>query len=640
LALVALVGGCCLQPVRDEVDQRICNRANHVIDVEPLPAGQESASSGKSKPPQKALEPKEEAAGLPAPRKTLQSRLKVPADVPGASAPDISLPPLPTSKREDIDRAINRYFPPLPPLGEDPRPGPGPEGHPLALADLQKLALTNSPVLRQATAEVKAAEGAARQAGAYPNPSAGFISQSGAPQSGPSYSGFVNQTIKTANKVKLAEAAAIMDLENARLKLRAAESDLFSQVRQNYFAVLVAQENVRATRALAQLTDEVFRVMVLQLKGGEVATYEPMQLRVVALQARGSLAQARNAYTSSWKQLASSLGLPAMPATELAGRVDMPIPRYQYDQLLAHVLTTHTDVVTAANDIRKARYNLRQAEVTPIPDVSVQASVGKDYSPPGPPGMFAGVQVSMTLPVWDLNRGNILQNQANLLKAVDEPHKTRDDLTSRLAEAFGRYENGRILLEMYRKDILPNQVQAFRAAVARHAGAGEPEKGGISFNDLVTAEQTLVSVITTYIGALGDQWKAVVDVAAVLQTDDLFRGSEFYEVPQICDLETLLALPCSHPCSPLPPGTYTGANGAWPPAAPPEWTAPMSTNEKTTSGQPVSREGPVLHLAGGHVQPATGANLVPQQSSSGVACGARLGAVLALDPRSEPGPGH
>ncbi len=573
LLMGALLFAGCLRPVREEVDARICLRSEKPVDVAPLGAkAEEPAASVSPLAPRPSSLPPGGDLAEPTPLKTLAGRLTVPPGVPGAWAPDIKLPPV--GKRQEVESAINRYFSPLPPLGADPQPIPGPEGHPLTLADLQKLALTNSPLLRQAAADVKAAEGAARQAGAYPNPLAGFTAQSGTSGTGPNYGGFVSQLIKTANKLKLAQAAAIMDEENARLKLRKAESDLFTQVRQYYFAVLVARENVKANRALAQLTDEAFTVLDLQLKAGEVAAYEPMQLRVVALQTRAALVQARNAYNTAWKQLAASLGLPALPLTELAGRVDMPIPRYQYDRVLAQVLSAHTDVLTALNDIQKARYNLSQAQVTPIPDVNVQASVVKDYTPPGPPGTYAAVQMSIAIPVWDLNKGNIQQSQGNLLRAIEEPHQTRDDLTGRVADAFGRYENGRILLEMYRKDILPNQVQAFRAAVARHARAAEIEKGGIGFNDVITAEQSLVTVVTTYLGALGDQWKAVVDVANLLQTSDLFQvGGEVYTVCPVPDLEHLLTLPCAHLCSPLPPQQFQGMNGEWTPAAPATWAA-------------------------------------------------------------------
>src|SRR5262249_18422987 len=155
---------------------------------------------------------------------------------------------------------------------------------------------------------------------------------------------------KTGGKLKLAEAAATMDWLNADWALRRAQTDLMTQVRTNYFAVLVALETVKVTRSLARFTEEVYNVQVEQLvQGGLVAAYEPMQLRALAIQARGALVQARNRYTAAWKQLAASLGLPKMPPSELAGRVDMAVPHYDYDKALARVLTGHTDIATAQN---------------------------------------------------------------------------------------------------------------------------------------------------------------------------------------------------------------------------------------------------------------------------------------------------
>jgi hypothetical protein len=40
---------------------------------------------------------------------------------------------------------------------------------------------------------------------------------------------------------------------------------------------------------------------------------------------------------------------------------------------------------------------------------------------------------------------------------------------------------------------------------------------------LVTAEQTLATAVATYVQSLGDQWQAVVDLAGLLQVDDLFQ---------------------------------------------------------------------------------------------------------------------
>src|SRR5262249_39292208 len=157
---------------------------------------------------------------------------------------------------------------------------------------------------------------------------------------------------------------------------------------------LVAEESMRLNRALVALTDEIYKVTVQQLKGGELAAYEPMQVGVFAAQARGALLTARNGYVLAWKQLDNTLGLRGMPPAQLARQVrELPVPQFRYDTVLQHVLTNHTDVLTADNAAFKARYNLRLAEVTAVPDVNVQTAVLVDETPPGPSRLVAAAQV-------------------------------------------------------------------------------------------------------------------------------------------------------------------------------------------------------------------------------------------------------
>ena len=188
----------------------------------------------------------------------------------------------------------------------------------------------------------------------------------------------VGQTFVLGGKLKVARAMAEIDLKKAELALKRAQADLAGQVRTNYFATLVAQENLKVSRALARFTDEIYNVQVDQVKVAEAAAYEPRQMRVFAVQARGTLIAARNRYVSAWKQLAATLGLPGMPPTELAGRVDMPVPVYHYDAVLALVLKEHTDVLTAQNTETKARLALEHARITPIPDVTLSYHYNKD----------------------------------------------------------------------------------------------------------------------------------------------------------------------------------------------------------------------------------------------------------------------
>jgi cobalt-zinc-cadmium efflux system outer membrane protein len=526
----------------------------------------------------------------PAPKR---DRLKIPVDLPGANAPEVRNIPPPGPA---LDRLTGELFPPLPELGPDPQAVPGPNGGPFSLAELQHLGLTSSPVIRQRTADVRAAEWGAKQAGAYPNPTVGYEADTAGTGGTAGYQGaFFDQTIKTGGKLKLSQAMAVMDVETARANLRAAQSDLAAQVRAGYFAVLVAQENMRVSRALAEVTDEAYQYQLLRFRvAGIAAYYEAAEMRSYAFQARGALVQARQAYVMAWKQLAAALGLPGMPLTEVAGRVDMPAPAYDWDRAVARVLTSHTDVVSSRIAEQKARYNLRLQQVTPVPDVNLHLVVQKDFTT-APFTVVSTVQVGLPVPLWDQNKGAIAQAQAQLLSAVENHHTVRDDLYSRLADAFQRYRSNLTLLEYYQKHILPDQVRFYRGVHLRYG-----EDPNVQFADVVNAQQALATGIATYVTTLGAMWTAVTDVAHLLQTDDLFAGSQTQCVGPLPELKPLFQLPCSHPCSPLQNPALKGADPRWPavdpiPVEPPaRQPAPAGRPDKGKPEAP--RDGPSLEF--------------------------------------------
>jgi cobalt-zinc-cadmium efflux system outer membrane protein len=294
------------------------------------------------------------------------------------------------------------------------------------------------------------------------------------------------------------------------------------------------------------------------------------------LQARFALAQSRQRYVSAWKQLAAAAGMPGLPPAPLAGRIDMPAPLYRYDEVAARVLARHTDVLTARAGLERARHNLRLAQVTPVPDVEVRVLVQKDFTG-DPHNVMTGVQVGGAIPVWNCNRGNVIQAQAQLVRATEEEHRVRDDLARQLADAFERYNYNRELLAPYVSTVLPDQVRVFNGVLVRHWELGKTTD--VSFIDVSTAQQNLSASVAAYLQALAARWQAVVEIAALLQTEDLFRVGEEPApaecLPPLPDLEKLLPLPCSHPCSKVPPEARETVDPDWPAALPgPEIPSP------------------------------------------------------------------
>jgi cobalt-zinc-cadmium efflux system outer membrane protein len=435
----------------------------------------------------------------------------------------------------------------------------------MTLTDLQRLAALYSPAIKSAEAAVEAAKGAAKQAGAYPNPYV-FFEQDTVGTGPAGYQGFgLHQTIKTGNKLKLQQAVAMMDLLNAQLALKRAYIDVAYQVRTNYFAVLVAREGVKINQALYELTEEVLRVQVEMVEGQLSAPYEAMQLRPLALQARFTLIQAQNQYLASWRQLAAAMGLRDMPLTEVAGRIDMPIPVFDFHPVLGRVLANHTDVRTAINEIQEARFNLQLAKVTVLPDVDLNILAQKDTT--APPNVIAhSLQASVPIPFFNQNLGAIKQATGQLSQAQASLEQTRNTLTQALADAYNRYATNRENVAITLQQI-QDQVRAYRMLVDRRWH----DPTSVSFGDQIVAQQLLVTYISSYVAALGLQWLAVCDVANLLQTDDLFQVGPRKEMVPVPDLKQLTP-PGMLPC---PRAAPQCAEKSSPPAAPPAQPAPV-----------------------------------------------------------------
>jgi hypothetical protein len=103
-----------------------------------------------------------------------------------------------------------------------------------------------------------------------------------------------------------------------------------------------------------------------------------------------------------------------------------------------------------------------------------------------------------------------------LARAIDDIQRNRLDLLNKLAEAMERYRTNRQTVDVYVKQILPDQVRAYRGLVQQT----QP-----SFSDIVNAQQQLNTFLTTYLAALQAQWQAVVDLAALAQLDDLYLNA-------------------------------------------------------------------------------------------------------------------
>src|SRR5262249_47399233 len=160
-----------------------------------------------------------------------------------------------------------------------------------------------------------------------------------------------------------------------------------------------------------------------------------------------------------------------------------------YEAVAGFIVNRHTEILTALNNVQKARYTEELARANVCPDVDLHLVAQKDYTGP-PHTMVYGMAVRVPVPVWDQNRGAILQAKYQVTEALETAQQSKLQLLHTLADAFNRYSAAQATVQVAMQQI-QDQVRAYRAIYERHGQ--EPDIVG--FGDVVTAQQTLAGYI-------------------------------------------------------------------------------------------------------------------------------------------------
>jgi outer membrane protein TolC len=179
----------------------------------------------------------------------------------------------------------------------------------------------------------------------------------------------------------------------------------------------------------------------------------------------------------------------------------------------------------------QAQRRLELARVTPLPNIGTYLAVQQDDTfKPG--GATYNLQIGAPIPIFDPNTGNIISTQAKLYEAEQMISQTENQLLAQLADAYSRYESNRRFVQDFQPLSLQDQVRTYRGIYERYRS----DSRGLQFVDVFVAQQTLSTLLNQYIDLLGAQWQAVVDVAELLQIDDIYLLGEAHAMPPIPEL--------------------------------------------------------------------------------------------------------
>lgn len=393
----------------------------------------------------------------------------------------------------------------IPPGSEDETEG-------VTLDEMTRIAMANSPVVREAELQAAIARARAYQASLYPNPTMGHASpQLAGDQS--QYNAYVIQDLVTKGKIRLDTAAAERAAQAAEFKAVRARFDVLTMVRQRFFIALASQRRVEVLENMVGITrsarDTGERLLRAQLGSrGDV-----LLLQIELSRAEAELRNAVTLAETSKSQLAAGTGLIDLTISRVRGELAEPMSEYDLFSVQQGVIARNALMRSAELEIARAQVLARRAEVEPFPNVNVMGG----YQNQGPGAMApqtqALYQIQMIVPLFNRNQGNIRATQVGISTAVAQYNRVRTELANDSAAAVGRYLTAKQLAERYENEILPSAVQLQGIYSELY------KQGQEGFLRYLASQRALVDANLAYISAQEARLTAAAEVAGLLQSE-------------------------------------------------------------------------------------------------------------------------
>lgn len=375
----------------------------------------------------------------------------------------------------------------------------------LSLSDSLNLALKANPDIAVAIREREAIVGTKVQAATRPNP---FVSTSIQDTRSATRQIYLqlNQEIELGNKRNARIEAADAFYNKADAELATKQAEIHANVVAAFYEVLVAQERVALAKSSVGVAESALDVASKRVRAGKSSPVEQTKSSIAAATVKIELIQATTQLLNSRKRLSALWGDSA-PSFERATGEVTSIPEVSSLSNLQALIESSPSVKLAKMEIdtREALTKIERSKI--VPNITVSAGVLNNQEIGQNQALFG---LSIPIPVFDRNQGNVQEAVSRKFKAEDELVAIKNRIQINLATQYERLSVARQATLSLQTDILPNAQSAFDAANRGFS------LGKFNFLDVLDAQRTLYQAKSQYISALLEGHQSIADIERTL----------------------------------------------------------------------------------------------------------------------------
>lgn len=375
----------------------------------------------------------------------------------------------------------------------------------LSLSDSLDLALKSNPDIAVAIREQEATDGMKVQAATRPNP---YVSTSIQDTRNATRQTTLqlNQEIELGGKraARIEAADAFYSRSDAELATKQAE--IHANVVAAFYEVLVAQERVALAKSSVEIGELALDAASKRVKAGKSSPVEQTKSSVAAATAKIELVQATTQLSNSRKRL-SALWADNTPGFDRVTGDVTNIPAVNTLENLAPLIDSAPTIKLAKFEIsaREAITEIERSKA--IPNITISLGM-VDNREIGLNQALLGL--SIPIPVFDRNQGNVQEAISRKYKAEDELIALRNKIQTNLTTQYEKLSAARQASLSLQNDILPNAQSAFDAANRGFS------LGKFNFLDVLDAQRTLYQAKSQYINALLEAHQAIAEIERIL----------------------------------------------------------------------------------------------------------------------------
>lgn len=412
-------------------------------------------------------------------------------------------------------------------MGSSYQAGPMPEvdeSTHLSLRDVLQLMLQHNPELASFFKEVLAFEGTKLQASRFRNPELAVEAED-VNSSNPAIQRFttfrISQLIELGGKRGARMHVASLGQALADKSYEVKKLELIARTANTFIDVLAGQERLRVAEETLQLTRKVVDSANKRVVSGKAPPIEETRSKVALSTANIELEQARRDLVSARTQLSLLWGSTSPRFGKALGNLESTVQIPPFEVLERKILDNPLAQRGVTNvEHRKAIVELERARR--IPDLTLGGGLRRYLVTED---TTAVMNLSIPIPLFDRNQGNLQEAHQRLNKARDEQAAVDLLLRTELTRAYQALLAAQNEIRLLQDEVLPGARSAFEVANRGY------ELGRFSFLEMLDAQRALFQNQILYVRSLANYQRLINEIERLIAAPIDDPANSVYDRP-------------------------------------------------------------------------------------------------------------